>query len=139
MLYQWYLKGKFYLMVNFYWVCAAGLSVSLSHYCIPIVYSVAILQTPFRSLWKKSYLCNPNLVTFCLFIYRWCGQPLRVMGLGKDGTLHGTYESRLCLLPLGRPVSRKACKKKKNEKKCLDAAPTLKYEPLNSSITVHNI
>ena len=43
---------------------------------------------------------------------RWCGQPLRVVGLGRDGTLHGTYESCSCLFPLGRPVSRKACKKK---------------------------
>ena len=34
------------------------------------------------------------------------------MGLGRDGTLHGTYESCSCLFRLGRPVSRKACKKK---------------------------
>ena len=27
---------------------------------------------------------------------RWCGQPLRVVGLGRDATLHGTYESRSC-------------------------------------------
>ena len=38
------------------------------------------------------------------------------MGLGRDGTLHGTFESRLCLFPLGRPVSRKACKAKKKKK-----------------------
>ena len=38
------------------------------------------------------------------------------MGLGRDGTLHGTYESRSCLFPLGRPVSRKACKKQKTKK-----------------------
>ena len=35
------------------------------------------------------------------------------MGLGRDGTLHGTYESRSCPFPLGRPVSRKAGKTKK--------------------------
>ena len=34
------------------------------------------------------------------------------MGLGRDGTLHGTYESRSYLFPLGRHVSRKAGKKK---------------------------
>ena len=39
------------------------------------------------------------------------------MGLGRDGTLHGTFESRLCLFPLGRPVSRKACKTKKKIKR----------------------
>ena len=39
------------------------------------------------------------------------------MGLGRDGTLHGTYESRLCLFPLSRPVSRKACKTKTEKKK----------------------
>ena len=44
----------------------------------------------------------------------WCGQPLRVVGLGRDGTLHGTYESRSCLFLLGRPVSRKACKTKQH-------------------------
>ena len=38
------------------------------------------------------------------------------MGLGGDGTLHGTYESRSCLFPLGRPVSRKACKTKTKTK-----------------------
>ena len=43
---------------------------------------------------------------------RWCGQPLRVVGLGRDGTLHGTYESRSCLFLVGRPVSRKAGRKK---------------------------
>ena len=48
---------------------------------------------------------------------RWCGQPLRVEGLGRDGTLHGTYESRSCPFPLGRPVSRKAGKTKKKLKK----------------------
>ena len=48
---------------------------------------------------------------------RWCGQPLRVVGLGRDGTLHGTYESRSCLFPVSRPVSRKACKKKITKKK----------------------
>ena len=51
---------------------------------------------------------------------RWCGQSLRVVGLSRDGTLHGSYESRSCLFPLGRPVSRKAGKtkhkKKANEK-----------------------
>ena len=52
---------------------------------------------------------------------RWCGQPLRVMGLGRDGTLHGTYESRSCLFPLGRPVSRKACKTKKLKNKDMQA------------------
>ena len=36
------------------------------------------------------------------------------MGLGRDGILHGTCESRSCLFPLGRPVSRKACKTKTN-------------------------
>ena len=41
------------------------------------------------------------------------------MGLGRDGTLHGTFESRLCLFPLGRPVSRKACKAKKKKKKTI--------------------
>ena len=46
----------------------------------------------------------------------WCGQPLQVVGLGRDGTLHGTYESGSCLFPLGRPVSRKACKKQKTKK-----------------------
>ena len=40
-----------------------------------------------------------------------CGQPLRIVGLGRAGTLHGTYESRLCIFPLGRPVSRKAGKR----------------------------
>ena len=40
-----------------------------------------------------------------------CGQPLRVVGLGRDGTSYGTYESRSCPFPLGRPVSRKAGKK----------------------------
>ena len=34
----------------------------------------------------------------------------KTSGLGRDGTLHGTYESHSCLFPLGRPVSRKACK-----------------------------
>ena len=43
---------------------------------------------------------------------RWCGQPLWVVGLGRDGTLHGTYESCSCLFRLDRPVSRKACKTK---------------------------
>ena len=43
---------------------------------------------------------------------RWCDQPLRVEGLGRDGTLHGTYEFRSCLSPLGRPVFKKAGKKK---------------------------
>ena len=32
------------------------------------------------------------------------------MGLGRDGTLHGTYESHSYPLPLDRPVSRKAGK-----------------------------
>ena len=36
------------------------------------------------------------------------------MGLGSDSTLHGTYESRSCPFPLGRPVSRKAGKTKQN-------------------------
>jgi len=40
----------------------------------------------------------------------WCGQPLRVVGLGRDGTLHGTYESHSCPFPLDRLVSRKAGK-----------------------------
>ena len=51
---------------------------------------------------------------------RWCGQPLWDVGLGMDGTLRGSNESRSCLFPLGRPVSRKAGKtkhrKKANEK-----------------------
>ena len=34
------------------------------------------------------------------------------MGLGRDGTLHGTYESRSCPLTLGLSVSRKAGKTK---------------------------
>ena len=58
---------------------------------------------------------------------RWCGQPLRVVGLGSDqprpqgkpwgrgwgsdGTSHGT-SARSCTFPLGRPVSREAGKKK---------------------------
>ena len=46
----------------------------------------------------------------------WCGQRLRVVGLGRDGTLHGTYEFRSCLFPLGRPVSKKAGKTKKQNK-----------------------
>ena len=33
-----------------------------------------------------------------------------VVGLGRDGTLHGTNESPSCTFPLGRPVSRKAGK-----------------------------
>ena len=41
---------------------------------------------------------------------RWCDQPLRVVGLGRDGTLHGTNESPSCTFPLGRSVSRKAGK-----------------------------
>ena len=41
---------------------------------------------------------------------QWCVQPLWVVGLGRDGTLHGTYESRSCPVPLGGPVSRKAGK-----------------------------
>ena len=53
-------------------------------------------------LFKKSRGCRPW----------WCGQPSRVVGLGRDGTLHGTYESRSYLFPLGRHVSRKAGKKK---------------------------
>ena len=36
----------------------------------------------------------------------------RVVGLGRDSTLHGTYEFRSCPFPLGRPVSRKAGKTK---------------------------
>ena len=32
------------------------------------------------------------------------------MGLGRDGILHGTYESHSCPFPLHRPVSRKAGK-----------------------------
>ena len=32
------------------------------------------------------------------------------MGLGRDGTSHGTYESRSCPFPLDRAVSRKAGK-----------------------------
>ena len=40
-----------------------------------------------------------------------CGQPLQIVGLGRAGTLHGTSESRSCIFPLGRPVSRKAGKK----------------------------
>ena len=32
------------------------------------------------------------------------------LGLGRDGTLYGTYESRSCTFPLGRTVSRKAGK-----------------------------
>ena len=42
------------------------------------------------------------------------------MGLGRDGTLHGTYGSRSCLFPLCRPVSRKACKTKKKKLKKLN-------------------
>ena len=38
------------------------------------------------------------------------------MELGRDGTLYGTFESRLCLFPLGRPVTRKACKTKNKKK-----------------------
>ena len=34
------------------------------------------------------------------------------MGLSRDGTSHGTYESRSCLFSLGRPVCRKAGKNK---------------------------
>ena len=58
-------------------------------------------------LFEKSRGCRPW----------WCGQPLRIVGLGRDGTLHGTYESRSCPFPLGRPVSRKAGKTKKKLKK----------------------
>ena len=61
----------------------------------------------------------------------WCGQPLRVVGLGRDGTLHGTYESRSCLFSLGRPLSRKAGKKglfnlkeKKRVRKSVGFGPT---------------
>ena len=43
---------------------------------------------------------------------QWCGQPLRIVGLGRDDTLHGTYEFRSCPFPLGKPVSRKAGKTK---------------------------
>ena len=39
------------------------------------------------------------------------------MGLGRDGTLHGTYEFRSWPFPLGRPVSRKAGKRNKTIKK----------------------
>ena len=46
------------------------------------------------------------------------------MGLGRDGTLHGTYESRSCLFPLGRPVSRKACKTKTKEHHSLEMYST---------------
>ena len=45
---------------------------------------------------------------------RWCGQPLRVVGLGRDGTRMGP-ESRSCPFPLGRPVSRKAGKQVKHK------------------------
>ena len=38
------------------------------------------------------------------------------VGLGRDGPLHGSYESRSCLFPLGRPVSRKAGKTKIKQK-----------------------
>ena len=43
---------------------------------------------------------------------RWCGQPLWVVGLGRDGTSHGTHEFPLSLFPPGSPVCRKAGKKK---------------------------
>ena len=39
-------------------------------------------------------------------------QPSHVVGLCREGTSHGTYESRSCLFPLGRPVSRKTGRKK---------------------------
>ena len=88
-------------------------------------------------LQKKRSVCNA--VTFTdLFLWdvkeptllfekssgrrpRWCGQRLRVMGLGRDGILHGTYESRSCLFLLGRPLSRKACKTKKLKNKDMQA------------------
>ena len=42
---------------------------------------------------------------------RWCGQPLWVVGLGRDGTSHGTHEFPSSPSPLGSSVSRKAGKK----------------------------
>ena len=37
---------------------------------------------------------------------------VRVLGLGRDGTSHGTYGFRSCLFPLGMPVSGKLVKRK---------------------------
>ena len=65
----------------------------------------------------------------------WCGQPLRVVGLGRDGTLHGTYESRSCLFPLGRPVSRRACKKQKTKKTSIIVINDC-FNPLNPNIKI---
>ena len=65
----------------------------------------------------------------------WCGQPLRVVGLGRDGTLHGTYEFRSCLFPLGRPVSRKACKKQKTKKTSIIVINDC-FNPLNPNIKI---
>ena len=48
------------------------------------------------------------------------------MGLGRDGTSHGTYESRSYLFPLGRPVSRKACKNKNKTIHLIKAGPFFK-------------
>ena len=65
----------------------------------------------------------------------WCGQPLRVVGLGRDGTLHGTYEFCSCLFPLGRPVSRKACKKQKTKKTSIIVINDC-FNPLNPNIKI---
>ena len=40
-------------------------------------------------------------------IPRWCGQPLRVMGLGRDGTLHGTWVS-FVHIPSGKACVQKS-------------------------------
>ena len=51
------------------------------------------------SLFKKSRGRRPQ----------WCDKPLWVVGLGRDGTLHGTWVL-FVHIPSGRPVSRKAGK-----------------------------
>ena len=51
---------------NFCWVCAAGLSEPLTHYSL---FCGLIIDPILVSFGQISNFCDPNLVTFYLFIY----------------------------------------------------------------------
>ena len=54
--------------VNFSWVCAAGLSEPLTHYSL-FCGLIIIIDPILVSFGQISNFCDPNLVTFYLFIY----------------------------------------------------------------------
>ena len=54
--------------VNFCWVCAAGLSEPLTHYSL-FCGLIIIIDPILVSFGQISNFCDPNLVTFYLFIY----------------------------------------------------------------------